>query len=194
MRAHHRSGLFQALLLDGNRITSVDDASCLEPLPKLRNLQLQRPTQHDSPPDASSNPCCTHPQYRVVLRRLVPQERLASRRSSHSSHISTRLPRVVLQLTMLDGESLALVDAAGLDASPSDSSLDLPAFSSAPWFSEADLRLDVIGDGPHVHVARAGADGLEAVLADARQLFAHAKSLAESTRTTTNAAAAKTRA
>jgi len=160
----------EALLLDGNRITSVDDASCLEPLPKLRNLQLQRPTQHDSPPDASSNPCCTHPQYRVVLRRLVPQ------------------------LTMLDGESLALVDAAGLDASPSDSSLDLPAFSSAPWFSEADLRLDVIGDGPHVHVARAGADGLEAVLADARQLFAHAKSLAESTRTTTNAAAAKTRA
>ncbi|EOD18680.1 hypothetical protein EMIHUDRAFT_243567 [Emiliania huxleyi CCMP1516] len=81
-----------ALLLDGNRITSVDDASCLEPLPKLRNLQLQRPTQHDSPPDASSNPCCKHPQYRVVLRRL---------------------------LTMLDGESLALVDAAGLDASPS---------------------------------------------------------------------------
>jgi len=92
---------------------------------------------------------------------------------------------------MLDGESLALVDAAGLDASPSDSRLDLPAFTSAPWFSEADLRL---GDGPHVHVARAGADGLEAVLADARQLFAHAKSLAESTRTTTNAAAAKTRA
>jgi len=80
----------EVLALDGNRITAIDGAACLTKLARLRTLSLQAPAPPGlTPPPAESNPCCQHPAYRVTLRRLVPQ------------------------LTSLDGERLALVDASG---------------------------------------------------------------------------------
>jgi len=58
--------------------------------PRRRTLSFQPCTPPGvAPPPEESNPCCAHPAYRVALRRLVPQ------------------------ITSLDGERLALVDASG---------------------------------------------------------------------------------
>jgi len=171
----------EVLSLDANKIHSIDDTASLTKLSKLRTLSFQPCTPPGvAPPPEESNPCCAHPAYRVALRRLVPQ------------------------ITSLDGERLALVDASGGGSSDGSILGDLNVGGTngdQSWFTTEDLAVGgssmTAGAGRAGMVAGqplAGLAELEAALADAKRLGARAKAMVDDAQPGVQGGASRVRA
>mmetsp|Transcript_23476 Transcript_23476/g.65974 ORF Transcript_23476/g.65974 Transcript_23476/m.65974 type:complete len:251 (+) Transcript_23476:305-1057(+) len=149
--------------------------------PRRRTLSFQPCTPPGvAPPPEESNPCCAHPAYRVALRRLVPQ------------------------ITSLDGERLALVDASGGGSSDGSILGDLNVGGTngdQSWFTTEDLAVGgssmTAGAGRAGMVAGqplAGLAELEAALADAKRLGARAKAMVDDAQPGVQGGASRVRA
>ena len=99
--------------LQGNKISNLDDVTCLAQLPCLRTVHFQTISDGAVDPD-ETNPICNHPAYRPTVRRMLPS------------------------LKCLDGEWFDLVDALG--DGDGDEGFALPEVKPAPWFNADDMQ------------------------------------------------------
>ena len=107
----------ETLSLQGNKISDLDSVAVLAKLPKLHSLQFQeyaRPGEEIDEEDR--NPICSHPSYRVAVRRMVPQ------------------------LTALDGQRIAFFD--DVDEGPIDFLETVADVTPEDWFSPQDLTVE----------------------------------------------------